>query len=85
MVRDQQECDEAKRLLGKDLGRKEAGEHFKYRKGSNIAVYSTTEKIAEKWRELKAKKPDFVAQMEAILAAERETSEDGPTASSTDR
>lgn len=71
--RDQQDCDEAKRLFGKDFERPEAGNHFKYRKTNRgIVVFQAVDKIAKKWRELKANDPDLVARMEAILAAERE-------------
>ena len=71
--RDQQDCDEAKRLFGDDFGRPEAGNHFKYRKTNRgLVVFQDVGKIAKKWRDLKAKDPNLVERMEAILAAEQE-------------
>ena len=71
--RDQQDCDEARRLFGTEFERPEAGSHFRYRKTKRgLVVFQDVTKIAKKWRELKAKDPNLVERMEAILAAERE-------------
>lgn len=59
------------RVFGNRLDRKEAGNAFTYKKSGKTYLCTAEDKVAKRWRMLKAKDPMIVPRMEAILLAEQ--------------